>query len=123
MSLNSTTSEKWVTPDKEEARAPIQSRKSFVHKTNDQCQANKIKSQSIVKPPTEEEIQAVIQMLEDHEARSQMKDISEVVNSLIERKKMEPDFDPLKDSLNDIPKTGLVVGEKLTKPVSSTEVV
>jgi hypothetical protein len=109
-----------TTPDKEETRGPTQSRKSFVHKTNDQCQANKIKSQSIVKPPTEEEIQAVIQMLEDHEARSQMKDISEVVNSLIERKKMEPDFDPLKDSLNDIPKTGLVVGEKLTKPVSST---
>jgi len=110
-----------TTPEKEETRAPIQSRKSFVHKTNDQTQANKIKSQSIVKPPTEEEIQAVIQMLEDHEARSQMKDISEVVNSLIERKKRQPDFDPLKDSLFDEVKTGgLAVGEKLNKPVSST---
>jgi len=111
-----------TTPEKEETRAPIQSRKSFVHKTNDQTQANKIKSQSIVKPPTEEEIQAVIQMLEDHEARSQMKDISEVVNSLIERKKRQPDFDPLKDSLFEEGglKTGLVVGEKLNKPVSTT---
>lgn len=113
-----------TTPEKEETTkglSAIQSRKSFVHKTNDQTQANKIKSQSIVKPPTEEEIQAVIQMFEDHEARSQMKDISEVVNSLIERKKREPDFDPLKDSLNSEVKTGgLVVGEKLNKPVSST---
>ena len=64
-------------------------------------------------------------MLEDHEARSQMKDISEVVNSLIERKKRQPDFDPLKDSLFDEVKTGggLAVGEKLNKPVSSTEMV
>merc|ERR1712032_737897 len=49
------------------------------------------------------------------------------VNSLIERKKMEPDFDPLKKSFDEM-KTGLVVGggdkvneeKKLNKPVSST---
>jgi len=45
-----------------------------------------VKNQAI-KPPTEEELTQVMQKLKDIEAGYQMKDICEVVNSLIERKK------------------------------------
>ena len=58
----------------------------------------------IVKPPTDDELNQVIEKLKGIEAQSLMKDLSEVVNSLIEKK-------------NEKENTSSVPG----KPISNTE--
>jgi len=47
---------------------------------------SKVKNNVIVKPPTEDELNQVIEKLKEIEAQSLLKDLSEVVNSLIEKK-------------------------------------
>lgn len=67
-----------------------QARSSRFNDSGESERVSKVKHQvknQLIKPPTEEELNQVIQKLKDLEAGYQMSDICEVVNSLIERKR------------------------------------
>jgi len=96
-------------------------RSSRLNDSGESERVSKIKhpvKNQLIKPPTEEELNQVIQKVKDLEAGYQMSDICEVVNSLIERKRdadKRNEQDKIEGSKN--------IGERnnvANKPLSST---